>query len=152
MLISKQTATRDANAEDIALLERTVGRPLPRDYRIFLSQHNGGKPAANSVEFIGKTGVEDTRIRAFYSLDERDPYYYLIKELEDIRRVIPPFTLPIACDPFDNAFLLDVSELCGGTIYFWDHECIDEDNPDANITRLAASFTEFLDMIQDKIE
>lgn len=140
-----------APAKELAAFERTVGHPLPEDYRSFLRNCNGGylggrywyrgrNPEGREVE-VGVHHIGGFRSESYFSLP-------------DIRRAyagrIPDALVWIHDDPFGNAICLGIAGEYHGRVYFWDHENEPDDDWDGsvesagNLTLIADSFTEYV--------
>jgi hypothetical protein len=135
-----------AKATDIEQLEHLVGAMLPADYRDFLIENNGGRPAPSAFRFEQYQKPQESLVDWFFTLNEKETAYLLPRALEVYMGRIPAPLLPIACDPFGNLILLDLGAKSVGPIYFWDHE---NENPEGdpwwdNISFVASSFTEFV--------
>ena len=147
MTITERLTERKLSEEMLAEFERGLGARLPDDYRQFMIEHNGGRPAPSVFEFMTADGTSDCSVRVFLTLDDRENYsIQTYMSRYDDR--IPLQTLPIACDSFGNLVLLDLGAKAVGTIYFWDHEKESMDDPTwDNINVAAFSFTEFINTL-----
>lgn len=87
---------------------------LPTQYRSFLCKYNGG----NTPNTDFKAGRASTSVRAFYGFGEVD---YSFDKM-DLWQWIENKVFPIACDMFGNEFLISISEVDYGCVYFADHE------------------------------
>ena len=140
-----------APSERVTAFERTIGGPLPDDYRAFVIACNGGylggalpfriPPDNNSsVNHIGGLRDED-----YFSLE-------LACETYDGR--IPRDLIWIMDDPGGNALCLGIGREHRGRVYFWSHEFEPDDEWDGmvesagNVTLIASSFTEFVGGLQ----
>ena len=136
------------------VVERFLGLKLPKAYRTFLLDVNGGKCSSNSF-FISEKEGEDS-IRYFFGINE-DESYDLLSCIKRYKKRVPLNMLPIANDSFGNLILLSISDPDYGKVYFWDHDWEVEDGqiPDySNLTLIADSFEEFLNSLksEDEIE
>jgi cell wall assembly regulator SMI1 len=143
MQIVERYATKNATDDDIRSLEQKIGFPLPQDYRQFLLQYNGGVPKPERFAFRIPSGEQVSLVRVFFSLDENDPYYNLLRKLSVNEGYIPESCLPIGEDPFGNLILLELSKSHQGNVYFWDHESEGGDDLRDNMALIAGNFTEF---------
>lgn len=127
---------------------------LPQDYRLFMIEHNGGRPEEDWVfDFIeaGSEGATSSVLCDFYFIDRIDNdslysiaslYQFLVEE-----ELIPPSLLPIACDPGGNYLLLCVSERDYGKVCFGNHELADSETGYYIMSLIADSFTEFIESL-----
>src|SRR5437667_5269996 len=105
MQIVQQLSASGATASQIGDLERLIGTTLPPDYRRFLAEVNGGRPAPS--DFEGPTG-DGSLVNWFFTLNQEERLYFIPNEIAASNDRIPPRLLPIADDPFGNIVLLDV--------------------------------------------
>lgn len=114
---------------------------LPRDYRTFLLEFNGGSPKQNRNEH------PDTIVTYILGMHNGDYYASLYKHIDMVKDRLPLSTFPFATDPFGNLFIMSLHPESHGHIYFWDHEgepeCQDGHYIE-NCSFVAHSFTEFL--------
>jgi hypothetical protein len=145
MTITEHLTDSRPTDEKLAAFERLVAGALPEDYRTFLKNENGGRPAATFFRFKVKDGrEEDSNVHYFYALYE-GRIGNLEKTFGLLRGRIPPDYLAIATDAFGNMILLKIATANPGKIYFWDHEK-EEDVPTLrNMSPIANSFTEFVE-------
>lgn len=131
---------------DIAAIEQELAVQLPPDYRAFLLESNGGRPASNVFTYTRPDGPTAGIVDWFLGIHTGDN--------ESLRRYVrrykgrmPANLLPIAEDPFGNIICLAVTGDDTGRVYFWDHEYeASEGEPPAtdNVYRIADSFSAFL--------
>lgn len=131
--------------------ERSIGHPLPDDYRRFLTACNGGY-VGGSLWFNGPTpdgSPADAGVHHIGGFRE-ESHFSLSDARECYEGRIPAALVWIMDDPFGNAICIGVSEPYRGRIYFWDHENEPADDWDGevetagNLQLLANSFTEFV--------
>jgi hypothetical protein len=141
MSVDFRSRGRLASGDDIARLEDELRATLPRDYVSFLRTVGGGRPAPN--QSVDDQAVElGVAVTDFFDADQ------LAKEWSKWRARVPARLVPIADAEGRNLVCLSLHGEDRGSVYFWDHETEVEDGvePDGrNITRIAASFEEFLD-------
>jgi hypothetical protein len=89
---------------------------LPKDYRDFLLQFNGGSPHPN------KSQPPSTHVTYIFGMHNGDYHASLYKHVEMFERRLPFSTFPIASDSFGNLFIMSLHSDGYGHIYFWDHE------------------------------
>ena len=122
MEITEKVTEEKPDDSQLDELEKKLGSTLPRFYREFLKNTNGGRPNPRKFSFTTKDGThENDNVHFFYSL-----YSGKIESLEEsidiLKGRIPEGTLPIASDPFGNEILLRLGNQPDGPAYFWDHE------------------------------
>jgi len=138
-----------ADEARIAAFEARLGHRLPDDYRAFLLQYNGGRPAQRGFQF---TRRPDTHVRAaihwFLSLHDGEASN-LEQTAYTLRERIPPDTLAIANDPSGGYVLLGLHGESRGKVYFWDPERAVAGRPDgSNIDLVADSLDSFLSRLE----
>lgn len=132
----------------LEVLERNWEFTLPKEYRNFLLDHNGGEPNLTCFNFRhNKNDGSDVRFFLGIYPDKHNDLLYHIKVF---RKRIPKNLFPIAYDSFGNLICISVMTSDRGKIYFWDHEMEantdDGEVPDySNLTLIADSFEEFLE-------
>lgn len=145
MKIKSKVTEAEIDEEKLARAELVLKVVLPRAYRSFLKQHNGGKPEEATFGFIGQDGnPEESTIHYFFGIHEGSNGN-LLKEMRDYKDRIPDGTLPIATDPFGNLILLGIDGGSDPAVYFWDHENEPEGNEiPRNVYLVCNCFTEFI--------
>ncbi|MBZ0284878.1 MAG: SMI1/KNR4 family protein [Anaerolineae bacterium] len=113
----------------VAAFETQLNIQLPPDYRLFLLEHNGGKPKSQTFFISAEQGEDILR-------------YFL---------GIPQNFLPIGVDTFGNLICLSIAGDDYDKVYFWDHDWeVTEGTPDySNVYLLADSFDSFLNKLYD---
>jgi hypothetical protein len=133
----------------LTVLERDWGFGLPKDYRKFLLEHNGGEPTPN----VFKLGATDSSgLRSFFCIYP-DKYDDLLWNLNVYHGRVPKNIFPIGSDSFGNLICISVMGSDRGKIYFWDHEMEAGDDEEAdytNLTLIADSFEEFLNSLHEQ--
>jgi hypothetical protein len=156
------TKIRDANRYGplsegrLARLETKLKAQLPDDYRSFLLQYNGGRPAPCRFTFEMDGEEQESILEWFFAVHDQ-PYEededwdpntseglppYFAQPLEevhkDLRSELPKAkVLPIGRDPAANLICLGYAGKWSGQVYFFDHEM-------GMLVPLAGSFSEFL--------
>ena len=115
----------------VSEFEKAVGVVFPEDLRFAILNFNGGRP---SLKYYDTNGQNDREFKTLLSFNENDS--------ETIHRHYPldsvdKTLIPFASDPAGNYFVLK-----NGRIGLWDHES-------DNVQIIAASFSEFLEMLHD---
>lgn len=112
MLISR--FPNDNIEERIIELENKFDISLPKQYRKFICQYNGGYTPNTDL----KVGRASTSVRAFYGFGGVD---YSFDKL-NIQEWIKDKIFPVACDMFGNEIAISLDEVDYGCVYFLDHE------------------------------
>lgn len=142
MTLPVRAQRRPATESTLADAEQQFQAPLPGEYRAFLLDHDGLTLRYNIVE-----GHDDLSVRMFYNAEGGNQFSLRHKAaVFDGRK--PDGLLPIADDSFGNQFLLSLRGSDYGTVWFWDHELEDDEDPDGALTPVAGSFGEFLAAIR----
>jgi hypothetical protein len=126
----KLTNGRDAAQDDIAALQRIVGRPLSPDVLEFVSGGDGAEPETNIFKIGDKN---ESGVNGFI------PVKKIAEEIQTIND-LPNGSYPIAWAEGGNYII--VNEMEAGAVFFWEHEKID------CMVRLASNFRSFLDMLE----
>jgi hypothetical protein len=156
------TKIRDANRygplseERLARLESRLRARLPEDYRAFLLQYNGGRPAPCRFTFAMEGEEQESILEWFFAVHDQ-PYEededwdpnagedlppYFAQSLEEVRKdfrseMQRAKVLPIGRDPSANLICLGYAGKWAGKVYFFDHDM-------GMLVPLAGSFSEFL--------
>ncbi len=125
---------------DLEALEKKLDVSLPKQYRNFLLEQNGGRP--DLPDFIVPNWGESVA-NTFYGvgiggLYDLDAVLYRLDDVIPIDRVIP-----IADDPGGNQICLGIRSEYFGKIYFWVHDEMDEDEV-RPLIEVAPSFEAFV--------
>jgi hypothetical protein len=126
----------------LAEFEVQLAHPLPQDYRLFLLQHNGGRP---DCPLLAIPDCHDEAVIAYFTGIDR-PNWDLIDWMTELEDDLAGQFLPIAFDPGGNAVLLD---LTNGKIFYWDsarHFPCSSDGE--NTYWVADSFTQLVDQLR----
>lgn len=116
--------------EELAGCEDALGLRLPADYRAFLRQNDGARPADNKFAIPNATSFGVNR---FIPIGEVGAERRCIENL-------PATRVPVAWDNSGNYVCLETGP--GAGVFFWDHE---EPHIDR---RIADSFEEFLERLE----
>jgi hypothetical protein len=150
-----------AQESSVTGFERTVGHSLPKDYRDFLIQCNGGH-VGGRLWFKGPTPNGDSADAGIHHIGGfRNESYFSLGQKHVTYQVnnlwIPKDLIWIMDDPFGNAICLGISEKYRGQVYFWDHENISkEDEWDGrvesarNLQLLSNTFGEFIAGLKER--
>ena len=126
--------------KNLADFESQLNTSLPRDYKDFLLQYNGGHPDPSF--FWIEPGKDGSEVLQFYGLHD-GPAHLSIQTYAGVERYgIPTTMLPIGDDGVGNSICLDLSAAHFGEIYFLDHETHPYADPDSmeGMTKLAEFF------------
>lgn len=144
------------NEENIKEFEKALNIRLPQDYIEFLIKNNGGTPEGNLVfDFydIGNSKEDSTIISFFeqiYLANNSSFKNNHIKAgycaLVDSRQ-IPPHFLPIADDVYGNIIFICTDGKDRGNVFFGDHELEVKETGYIVLSKIANSFTEFLNKL-----
>ncbi len=134
-------------------VEKVLGGYLPEEYKAFMLEHNGGRPTKrlvlSFVEHDPETGQDfdnELDIYSFNKLEDIPDFYDNLYSSE----LIPKHYCPIADDSCGNEILLCIAQNEKyGEIFFADHELFEEDER-WTITKIASSFTQFIEMLQEQ--
>lgn len=136
---------------DIASFERILGFSLPKDYRDFLLEHNGGKPFPYWFSYLDENGKEDRDgVGHLYGLGFSNPDYRNLQKTRDCFSGRIPFELlAVGDDPCGNQICVATQGKQFGQLFLWNHE--DEHAPPTyrNVIPLANSFTEFISALHE---
>ncbi len=131
--------------------EVKIGHMLPRDYRQFLLDHNGGKPTPSDFTINDEQGGDT--LHHVYGLYNGPGYARLEDAYATYAGRIPAVLLPIADDPGGNVICLGLTGPYRGNVYFWDHESESDDEPGfENVVLIANSFQAFLDSLYEYVD
>ena len=128
----------------IAVFESFLGLRLPEDYRKYLAQNTGERPAHSSFEVPGEG---ESSVQYFFPLLSKTRTETLPYKLKLYADRMPEDLLPIGADPGGNVIALAVKGKDRGGVFFWDHEqeADDEAQPYwGNLKALAPNFAAFI--------
>jgi SMI1 / KNR4 family (SUKH-1) len=131
----------------LALVEKLLGCPVPDAYILFLRHSNGGHPALDSLTVQGPGGDQQFGVSGFFHIaaddastnDTADVVWRYHHRWPGARRQL----LPIARDGGDNLFCLDLTPEGGGRVVLQRH-----DVKGFPLLPLASSFEAFVDMLE----
>jgi hypothetical protein len=148
--------TPPPTGEQIALVERLVGRSLPADYLALLRSCNGCQPTLDYFTVETAWGLQDYQVGAFYALSaataDTDDSGEVVWRYLNGDPDVPPGVLPIGLTPLGDEIYLDLTERGAGRVVLVQHELpawASGDLP-ANtelLFEVAPSFAAFLDML-----
>lgn len=130
-------------AEALERVEKAWGVRLPVDFTQCVQENNGGCSSRDVFDVSGRSRVFNRLFRFNADSDS-----YVLDCFEDMQDRLVDRVFPIADDVFGNAICLDYrQDRENPSIVFWDHEVASQD-PEAAVAYIAASFTEFLQMLR----
>ena len=128
-----------ATEAQLTRIEARLKRPLPADYRAFLTTHNGGSPSRCMFEADGET----FRLECFHGVGEprRSDAYNVETVSAGVREVLGHEVLAIAGDGSGDQLIYDPTR--GPGLWWWRHDD-DDDGP-----AVAPSFTALNAMLRE---
>jgi hypothetical protein len=145
MQLEKSNPFGSINSADIIEFEETNETVLPDDYKGFLLQHNGGRPLHSE---LSEFGID---VQWLFGMVEKPTWASLFNALDVYEGRIPSWYMPIGNDSGGNLYIMSLYEENKGVIAFWDHEGEAKENGSDyydNLTHVANSFSEFIDLLQ----
>ena len=150
---SGQKLTKDI----IKRFENILGLSLPDDYKEFMMKTNGGTPeedlAYGFIDVVtNKTNDSDLReLFVFYEDEENDNFDDIMRIYKSMvnEKLIPPFFFPIGDDSGGDPLCMNLSQEEYGSIWFCDHELENSETGFLAASKIANSFTEFLDLLYE---
>lgn len=150
----------EINEDSIIKLEASLKKNLPKDYREFLLEYNGGEPIQRAIDFDAqKLRTSGDYIASFYEVSD-DITYGVLENIKNHADLIPEDMIFIADSPGGNYFLLSLrNDNSYGKVFYKDHEFEDksEFNPQTGLLPesmilVANNFSEFLEKLYDPDE
>ena len=128
--------------EQLDAFAKKHGVSLPATYRDFLLKHNGGVPEPSTFD-IGD-GIAE--VDYFCGVDAGQERIELANLLAAYKGRLPRRMLPIAESMGGNLYCVSTRGADEGSVYFWDHESEDEEDPDDEdaISLIAISFNAWI--------
>lgn len=137
----------------VAAFEAHLGTPLPKEYREFLLDVNGGQTATSHVVFPIKN--DRTNLNSLNSIDGANPRFDLKSRWEGVRHRLPSEVLPIGYDDGGGTIVVVVSGPKYGQVWFLDG--VDPRPEGSNsrvewfdrrdVSKLANTFREFMNSL-----
>ncbi len=116
--------------------ESLIGSRFPGDFRQFLLDHNGGRPAFDHL-LDAERDDSLACLNSTYGLHDGPEYCRMDSTFDTLRDVLPAGLISFGDDPGGNLFCIGVAGEYRGRVYLWDHET-------AEPKLLGESFEEFL--------
>lgn len=130
---------------EISVIENLVGG-LPKKYLEFLMFSNGGRPKCSMFYYHNNEGskIEEEVEHFYHLLSDFDSTSNLVWRYKHFFIKSPKELLPIANNGFGDEVCLHVKNHCDHGIFFIYH-----DDPQKTIYKVAESFEEFIDMLEE---
>lgn len=141
MKIDIDVPNRPTNEEQVSHLESITGLCLPKSYKNFLLEQNGGIPV-NGVFGYGEGGSSGV---VFFGVCLPEKYNDILCNYEIYKDRIPEGLFPIGSDPGGNLICIDLESPAG--VYFWEHEKEGRSLSSNGVFKLSGSFDEFIDSL-----
>ncbi len=131
---------------DLHSVEENIGFELPVEYKSFLLKHNGGRPILDSVRHENQ---HFDYVGYFYAIRGETYHDDLLRQIGELKGMIPDGYLPIAESPGGDVFCISLKKPTKGAVFHWDHEEANYDGEpwEHNMTNLSPSFSVFLDSL-----
>lgn len=142
------------NLGSISKFETMLNIVLPDDYKIFMIDSNGGMPEEDWV-FDFNDSITNTKKRSliqnFFVIYLEDNF-----EVDNLKnvcnqlwndRAISRSMFPFAEDPAGNFICISLKENDCGTVYFCDHEYEDAETEYMMRSKIADSFSDFINSL-----
>jgi SMI1-KNR4 cell-wall len=136
--------------EDVIEVERTIGVPLPSDYREFLRTYNGGRPEPCDFPIEGLANSPFGEIQTFFGIHDPIESCNLDWNVEMFTGRLPENFLPIACDSGGDLICYSLFGDDAGAVVFWDYHHEPPEPSYENVYAIANSFPAFLESIRDE--
>ena len=132
--------------KEIFDFEKKYDLHLPDDYRSFLEEFNGGISKEHKTFHIDKLNA-DIELDSLYGINQEKEWLDIGFWMEQFADELPENSVIIGGDVSDSMIVLLNSENEKG-VFYWDSSCIfEQSNEDSNAYYIAATFTEFINMI-----
>ena len=143
--IVKRLGMEPVRLSEKALLdfERTIGLPLPVDYRQFLSRYGFVHGAGVAFPEYGQPAKPCGGVEVFFGVNADDEYDILSNKVGFSGR-IPDHLLPVADSP-GGQICLALTGTDSGAIFWWGLECISGANTQP--VRIADDFDSFMNSL-----
>ncbi len=129
--------------ENLESFEHKHNITLPKDYRDFLLEYNGGYPDPGTYKISEELG--ESILNIFYGIGSM--YDNLEKKFDIFDEVLEIGFIPIADDPSGNQICIGIMKEYFGQIYHWAHD--EEQDGMENMYFLSSNFKNFLDSLYE---
>jgi hypothetical protein len=134
-------------ARTLDAFESRLELNLPKMYREFLIELNGGTPNPSHVHFLNDDLQASTQLRYLPGIHDGEDWARLPWYVEQYHHRVPIGYIPIGIDTLGSLFLMSVQGPMSGRVYFWDHNLEHAPPTFDNMSFVAANFTDFLDKL-----
>src|SRR5262249_17496855 len=124
-------------------LERQLGITLPENYKLFLLNHNGGRPKPNFFPIHGFERSPFGSIHYFFGINDHIKSSNVGWNYKTYNGRIPRELLPIAGDGSGNVICLSHKGVNKGFVYYWDHDAETSPPTYDNIYLISDDFDKF---------
>lgn len=128
----------------LVALERQLGVVLPENYKLFLLNHNGGRPKPNFFLIHGFERNPFGSIHYFFGIDDDVKSSDVGWNYKTYYGRMPRELLPIAGDGSGNVICLSIKGANKEFIYYWDHDAETSAPTYDNLYLISDSFDNFL--------
>ena len=148
MMLQMEIKNHLVDSRILSAIEQYWGFKLPKDYREFIINYNGG--VTKKKYFKSKNGDKEAILDYLFGLINdfnNDISMNLLMDFKDVGGRYPSSMIPIGDTVGGDRILLSIKNKDRGKIYFWDHEIESEEDeePDySNLTLIADNFDEFI--------
>lgn len=124
---------------------------LPKEYRNFLLENNGGEPVPGFEFFWIKKGKDGSSVHQYFGLHNGPIHLQLNTYMDQSIFGFPRSLLPVADDGMGNFICVGIQENNYGKVYFLDHDLFPfQSNENApGITQLSSSFSSFINALKE---
>lgn len=129
--------------EELEAFEKKQDIKLPKYYREFLLEYNGGYPNPSVYKISDDEG--ESVLNIFYGIGNM--YDNLEKKLDFFDEILDLEFIPIADDPGGNQICLGLNEEYCGQIFHWNHD--EEHDGMKNMYFLANNINEFIENLYE---
>lgn len=144
-----------ANEEDFVSFEKLIGIKLPKDFKDFILETNGGIPTPDCFSVYDGEETWETNIYFFGLYKELYELYSLPYNYNEYRGMILNNLIPIGNDYSGNLICIDINKNNFGKIYFSHHDYFsynDEKPTNFGTYFIANSFAEFFSSLKESGE
>ena len=124
--------------------EQNQNITLPKDYRDFLLEYNGGYPNPGVYKISDELG--ESILNIFYGIGSM--YDNLEKKFDIFDEILEIGFIPVADDPSGNQICIGINKEYFGQIFHWAHD--EEHDEMENMYFLSNNFNEFLDSLYEE--
>ncbi|MDA2048984.1 SMI1/KNR4 family protein [Bacillus cereus] len=136
-----------ATEESIEELEEFLGFLLPKDYKKFLSEYNGGTSKVRYSKFFVKELNQEIPLDVLYGIGVKKTFDLseCYEEFEDML----PTSLIIGDDPSSGLIVL-ITDTENHGVYYWDHSFyFPQSSEEENTYKIADSFKDFINGLKN---